>query len=76
MQSGRSGERCHLQETCRKAWQHARLDQRVMAHVLRHSFATHRYGRGTGIRLIQVLFRHARLSSTERCTQVATNLTH
>ena len=63
-----------LQEACRKARQHAGLDKRVTAHVLQHSFATHFYECGTDIRLIQVLLGHARLSSTERYTQVATNL--
>ena len=63
-----------LQEACRQARKRAGLGKPVTAHVLRHSFATHLYEGGTDIRLIQALLGHARISSTERYTQVATNL--
>ena len=41
-------------------------------HTLRHSFATHLPKSGADIRIIQVPFGHDSLSTTARCTQVAT----
>jgi integron integrase len=49
----------------------ARVEKRVTAHVLRHSFATHLILRGVDIRSIQELLGHVDVRTTEIYTQLA-----
>ena len=64
-----------LHAACRSAVKAAGLTKRVTLYPLRHhSFATHLSESGTDIRIIQVLLGYNNVSSTARCTQVATHM--
>jgi site-specific recombinase XerD len=58
---------------CHMAAKLAGLPKWVAPHTLRHSFATHLLEQNIDIRVIQVLLGHAKLDTTARYTQVATN---
>jgi integrase/recombinase XerD len=59
---------------CHMAAELAGLPKWVAPHTLRHSFATHLLEQNIDIRVIQVLLGHAKLDTTARYTQVATNI--
>ena len=59
---------------CYIAAELACLPRWVAPNTLRHSFATHHLEQNIDIRVIQVLLGHAKLETTARYTQVATNI--
>ena len=63
-----------LNRVCHMAAELAGLPTWVAPHTLRHSFATHLLEQNIDIRVIQVLLGHAKLDTTARYTQVATNI--
>jgi site-specific recombinase XerD len=63
-----------LNRICHMTAELAGLPPWIAPHTLRHSFATHLLEQNIDVRVIQVLLGHAKLDTTARYTQVATNL--
>ena len=63
-----------LNRICHIAAELAGLPKWVAPHTLRHSFATHLLEQNIDVRIIQALLGHAKLDTTARYTQVATNI--
>ena len=63
-----------LNRICHMAAELAGLPSWVAPHTLRHSFATHLLEQNIDVRVIQVLLGHAKLDTTARYAQVATNI--
>lgn len=55
----------------KSAAQRAKINKRITAHTLRHSYATHLLEKGTDIRVIQKLLGHNSIKTTMVYTQVA-----
>ena len=60
-----------IQKIIAKAAKSAKINKRVSAHTLRHSFATYLLETGVNLRYIQALLGHVRLETTQAYTKVS-----
>ena len=61
-----------VQKAIRAAVRAAKIDKKVGAHTLRHSFATHLIERGEGVRIVQELLGHKDINTTMIYLHVST----